>query len=343
MKLSEYDYELDSSLIAQEPAKERTKSRLMVLDKTNQTWKHHPQFSDIIQYFHKGDVLVLNNTKVLYARLLGQRQTGGKVDMLILDSCDDQATALIQTGKYPKINEVYNIGKYKARIVERVDSGWHGVFQKNSVFKIMEEIGRPPLPPYVKRTNDEPKERIKEDMERYQTTYAKELGSIAAPTAGLHFTPELLEQLKSKGVQICYITLHVGIGTFLPIREEIIENHTMHSEYYKISQEVADTINQALKENRRIIATGTTTCRTLEATGQTGKIIPTEGATSIFIYPGYKYKIIQALITNFHLPKSTLLLLVSALAGTDFIKQAYKEAVEKKYRFFSYGDAMFIQ
>lgn len=343
MKISDFDYELNPDLIAQEPAKERNKSRLMMVDRESKTWKHCNAFSDIVDFLHKGDVLVLNNTKVLYARLLGHRQTGGKVDMLIIECNGDKATALIQTGKHPQIGEVYTFGSHSAKILGRNDTGWEVDFQGDDVFQIMEEIGRPPLPPYIKRNKEDSESRLKEDIERYQTIYAKEPGSVAAPTAGLHFTPELLQTIKNKGVEILYVTLHVGLGTFLPIREDEVEKHKMHREYYRITPEVAERINLALKENRRIIATGTTSCRTLEAAGRTGKIIPQEGSTDIFIYPGFEYKIVKALITNFHLPKSTLLLLVSAFAGTDFIRQVYKEAVEQKYRFFSYGDAMFIQ
>ncbi|NUM36510.1 MAG: tRNA preQ1(34) S-adenosylmethionine ribosyltransferase-isomerase QueA [Candidatus Brocadiae bacterium] len=342
MKLSDFDYALDPSLIAQEPAKEREESRLLVLDKNLGQWEHKKNFGEILNYFRSGDVLVLNNTKVLHARLLGNRETGGKVDSLLISSFEDKAIAMIQTARCPKVGEKYTFGSYTAKVEKREKDGWLLSFQGVPAFKIMEELGLPPLPPYIKRKGEQRKEKESQDRQRYQTVYAQHPGSIAAPTAGLHFTESLLSQIKQKGVEILYVTLHVGTGTFLPVKCDEIEQHQMHTESYQMAEETAIKINLALKEKRRILATGTTSCRTLETSGKSGQIVPGSGNTNLFIYPGYEYKIVSGLITNFHLPKSTLLLLVSAFAGKDLIFRAYQDAIQKQYRFFSYGDAMFI-
>ena len=342
MKLSDFDYDLDPSLIAQEPAREREDSRLLVLNRNLGQWEHKKNFREILNYFHPGDVLVLNNTKVLNARLLGNRETGGKVDTLVVSSFEDKAIAMIQTARRPKAGERYFFGPYQAIVEKKEEEGWKLCFQGIAVSKIMEEIGLPPLPPYIKRKGEERKQKEKEDRQRYQTVYARNPGSIAAPTAGFHFTEHLLLEAKQKGVEVLYVTLHVGTGTFLPVKHEEIEQHQMHTETYEILEDTAARINLALKEKRRIIATGTTSCRTLEASGRNGEIVPGKGSTNIYIYPGFSYKIIDALITNFHLPKSTLLLLVSAFAGKDLIMKAYQDAILQKYRFFSYGDAMLI-
>lgn len=342
MKLSDFDYFLDPSFIAQEPAKTREQSRLLALDKTKGQWEHKKNFGEILNYFRPGDVLVLNNTKVLNARLLGQRVTGGKVDSLIVSSFEDKAIAMIQTARSPKIGEKYLFGPYHAIVEKREEKGWKLCFQGVAVSKIMEEIGFPPLPPYIKRKGEEKKNKEKEDRERYQTVYAIHPGSIAAPTAGLHFTEPILMEARQKGVEILYVTLHVGTGTFLPVKCSEVEQHQMHTETYEITEETAIRVNLALKEKRRVIATGTTSCRTLESSGKSGQVLPGTGSTNLYIYPGFNYKIVNALITNFHLPKSTLLLLVCAFAGTDLVLRAYQDAIEQQYRFFSYGDAMFI-
>lgn len=347
MEITEFDYELDPNLIAQEPSQRREESRLLVVDRQTQTWQHYDHFSNIAQFLHPGDVLVLNNTKVLYARLVGHRTSGGKVEALILRSQDNSAEALIQTTHVPKINEPYFFGPHTATVQKRGEEGWILQFTNATVVQVMQEIGLPPLPPYIKRKHSKESttltdQHTAQDRERYQTVYAQIPGSVAAPTAGFHFTKTLLEQLKQSGIEIVEVTLHVGTGTFLPIKVAQIEQHKMHYESYNISEQVADTINTALQQGRRIIATGTTSCRTLESAGQTGRIQPGSGQTNLFIYPGYTYRIVRALITNFHLPKSTLLLLVSAFAGTQLIRQAYQSAIACRYRFYSYGDAMFI-
>ncbi len=346
MNITEFDYNLPEELIAQEPPKDREESRLLVVNRNQHTWQHYEKFSLIENYFQPGDVLVLNNTKVLYARLIGKRATGGKVEALILHSQNNIAEALIQTTRRPKEGEKFQFGSYQSTILGRGKEGWNLDFGTANVMKIMQEIGLPPLPPYIKRkyknedTTKHP--QVLFDRERYQTIYAKVLGSVAAPTAGFHFTPNLLEKLRAKGVEITEVTLHVGTGTFLPIKVEQIEQHVMHYESYSVSPETATIVNTALDQGRRVIATGTTSCRTLESAGVTGRIIPGENETNLFIYPGYNYKIIQGLITNFHLPKSTLLLLVSTFAGTELIRKVYEDAIQKRYHFFSYGDAMFI-
>lgn len=347
MEISDFDYELDPALIAQEPALHREESRLLVVDRQNKSWQHYDRFSAIVNFLHPGDVLVINNTKVLYARLVGQRLTGGKVEALVLHSQHDEAEALIQTTRMPKLNEQYHFGPYTATVLGRSEEGWRLRFAGVSVMQIMQEFGLPPLPPYIKRKHSKESptqvdQHTVADRERYQTVYAQIPGSVAAPTAGFHFTKELLATLKERGIEIVEVTLHVGTGTFLPIKVDRVEQHQMHHETYEISPAAALVLNQALQQKQRIIATGTTSCRTLEAAGQSGRIMAGQGQTNLFIYPGYSYKIVQSLITNFHLPKSTLLLLVSAFAGSELIQQVYQDAIAHRYRFYSYGDAMFI-
>lgn len=339
MKVSEFNYELPEELIAQTPLEKRDESRLMILDRKSQTIEHK-KFKDIIEFLKPGDVLVRNNTKVIPARLYGQKETGAKVEFLLLNNIEgDIWESIVRPGNKLHVGTKVNFGegKLQAEILEIMPGGTRKVkFHYSGIFnEILDEIGLMPLPPYIH-------ESLKEKG-RYQTVYAKYNGSAAAPTAGLHFTPELLEQLEEKGVQIANVTLHVGIGTFRPVKEDTVENHQMHSEHFYIKQEDAEKINLAKKEGRRVIAVGTTSCRVLETIAdENGMVKPTEGDTQIFIYPGYKFKCLDGLITNFHLPQSTLLMLVSALAGKDFVMNAYEEAVKDGYRFFSFGDAMFI-
>ena len=340
MKVTEFDYELPEELIAQTPIKKRDESRLMVLNRKEQTIEHRI-FKDIIDYLKPGDVLVRNNTKVIPARLYGRKETGAKVEFLLLNNIEgDIWESIVRPGNKLHVGAkvVFGDGILQAKILEVMPGGTRKVeFKYDGIFnEILDEIGLMPLPPYIH-------ESLKE-KDRYQTVYAKYDGSAAAPTAGLHFTPELLEKIQEKGVEIANVTLHVGIGTFRPVKEDTVEAHKMHSEHFYIKQEDVDKINKAKKEGRRVIAVGTTSCRVLEsiADEKTGIVKQIEDDTEIFIYPGYKFKCIDGLITNFHLPQSTLLMLVSALAGKDYIMKAYKEAVKERYRFFSFGDAMFI-
>ena len=340
MKVSDFNYDLPEELIAQTPIQKRDESRLMVLDKTNQTIEHKV-FKDILDYLKPGDCLVRNNTKVIPARLYGIKEdTGVNVEFLLLHRIEgDIWEVMVHPGRRLKKGAriTFGDGLLKAEILEQMDNGNRKVrFEYKGIFnEILDKIGLMPLPPYIK-------ERLK-DKDRYQTVYAKYEGSAAAPTAGLHFTDELLEKIKAKGVQIANVTLHVGIGTFRPVKVENIEDHNMHSEHYYIKQEDADKINNARKNGGRIISVGTTSCRVLESVAdENGFVKEVEGDTSIFIYPGYKFKCIDCLITNFHLPESTLIMLVSTLAGKEFVMKAYEEAVKEKYRFFSFGDAMFI-
>ncbi len=337
MDINEFDYYLPQELIAQTPLEKRDSSRLLVLDK-NTGEICHKQFFNIIDYLHEGDVLVLNNTKVLPARLHGVKEdTKAVIELLLLKEMgNDTWECLAKPARRIKEGTVVEFSKeLKAKCVKVLDDGirhmqmiYDGIF-----LEILEKLGEMPLPPYIH-------EKL-EDKDRYQTVYAKEPGSAAAPTAGLHFTKELLKKIEEKGVLIQYVTLNVGLGTFRPVEENTIEDHKMHSEFYQISQEVADNLNKAMAEKRRIVCVGTTSLRTLEAAYDNG-FKEKSGWTDIFIYPGYKFKAVNALITNFHLPKSTLVMLVSALAGRDNILNAYKIAIENKYRFFSFGDAMFI-
>ncbi len=341
MKVADFNYNLPEELIAQVPIQKRDESRLMVLDKENKTIEHKV-FKDILDYLRPGDCLVRNNTKVIPARLYGTKeQTGANIEFLLLNRIEgDVWEVMVRPGKklMPGAKVSFGDGILKAEIIEKLDGGSRKVkFEYNGIFnEILDEIGLMPLPPYIK-------ERLKE-KDRYQTVYAKYEGSAAAPTAGLHFTDELLETIKEKGVDIANVTLHVGIGTFRPVKVENIEEHDMHSEHYYMKEEDCKKINNARKNGGRIIAVGTTSCRVLESiSDENGMVKETEGDTNIFIYPGYKFKCIDALITNFHLPESTLIMLVSALAGKDYIMSAYEEAVKEKYRFFSFGDAMFIK
>ncbi len=340
MKVSDFNYNLPEELIAQTPIKKRDESRLMVLNRENKTIQHRI-FKDILDYLKPGDCLVRNNTKVIPARLYGiKEETGVNVEFLLLNRIEgDIWEVMVHPGRRLKqgAKVIFGNGILKAEILEHMDNGNRRVkFEYNGIFnEILDQIGLMPLPPYIK-------ESLK-DKERYQTVYAKYEGSAAAPTAGLHFTEDLLEQIKNKGIEIANVTLHVGIGTFRPVKVENIEEHDMHSEHYYIKKEDADKINKAKKNGGRIISIGTTSCRVLESVAdENGLVKETEGDTCIFIYPGYNFKCIDCLITNFHLPESTLIMLVSALAGKDFIMDAYNEAVKEKYRFFSFGDAMFI-
>ena len=341
MKVTDFNYNLPEELIAQVPIEKRDESRLMVLDKEKKTIEHKV-FKDILDYLKPGDCLVRNNTKVIPARLYGvKEETGANVEFLLLHRVEgDIWEVMVRPGKklMPGAKVSFGDGILKAEILEKMDDGNRKVkFEYNGIFnEILDKIGLMPLPPYIK-------ERLKE-KDRYQTVYAKYEGSAAAPTAGLHFTDELLEKIKEKGVEIANVTLHVGIGTFRPVKVENIEEHDMHSEHYYIKKEDADKINNARKNGGRIIAVGTTSCRVLESiSDENGIVHETEGDTSIFIYPGYKFKVVDNLITNFHLPESTLIMLVSTLAGKENVMNAYNIAVKEKYRFFSFGDAMFIK
>lgn len=341
MLLSEFDYDLKEELIAQHPLKERDSSRLMLLDK-NTGEVQHKIFRDIISYLNKGDCLVVNNTRVLPARLIGNKKdTEGKMEFLLLKRIDkDSWQALVKPGKRAKAGSEFYFGngELKATVMSIAEEGTRIVkFSYEGIFEeVLDRLGQMPLPPYIK-------EKL-QDKERYQTVYSKEEGSAAAPTAGLHFTNELLNKIREKGVEVAEVTLHVGLGTFRPVSEEVIEEHKMHSEYYIIDKETADKINRAKNGGGRVIAVGTTSLRCLESVAKkNGAIVEDSGWTDIFIYPPYKFKAIDALITNFHLPKSSLIMLVSALAGRENIMNAYKIAVEERYRFFSFGDAMFIR
>ena len=341
MKLSDFNYELPKELIAQVPIEKRDEARLMVLNKKNKTIEHKV-FKDILDYLKPGDCLVRNNTKVVPARLYGiKEETGAKVEFLLLNRIEgDIWEVMVKPGKklMPGVNVVFGNGLLKAEVLEKIEGGNRKVkFYYEGIFnEILDQIGLMPLPPYIK-------EKL-EKKEMYQTVYAKYDGSAAAPTAGLHFTEELLNKIKAKGVEIANVTLHVGIGTFRPVKEENIEDHDMHTEHYYIKEEDAEKINNTRKNGGRIIAVGTTSCRVLESVAdENGFVKEIEGDTNIFIYPGYKFKCIDSLITNFHLPESTLVMLVSALAGREFILNAYNEAVKEKYRFFSFGDAMLIE
>lgn len=341
MDVQQFDFELPEHLIAQHPLEDRTASRLLVLNKETGNILHQ-RFTNLIDHLVPGDVLVLNDSRVLPARLIGEKEgTGAKIEVLLLKSLgDDRWETLVKPGKRVKPGTVVVFGDGLLRCVceESTDMGGRIVrFSYEGIFyEILERLGTMPLPPYIH-------EQL-EDQERYQTVYARERGSAAAPTAGLHFTKEYLEQIAAKGVHITTITLHVGLGTFRPVSADRVEEHVMHAEYYEISQETADVVNAAKEEGRRVIAVGTTSCRTLETVGSAhgGRLAATSGWTDIFIYPGYPFSIIDGMLTNFHLPKSTLVMLVSALAGKENILNAYKSAVEQEYRFFSFGDAMLI-
>jgi len=340
MELSEFNYDLPQELIAQVPIKNRDESRLLILDRSTQTLEDKI-FRDIIDYLEPGDCLVRNNTKVIPARLYGKKDTGANVEFVLLKNIEgDIWEAMVRPGNKLHIGAkvIFGDGLLTAEILDTTEDGTRKVkFTYDGIFnEILDQIGLMPLPPYIH-------ESLK-DNDRYQTVYAKYEGSAAAPTAGLHFTPELLKKIEEKGIDIANVTLHVGIGTFRPVKETNIEDHHMHTEHYYIKQEDADKINKAKLAGKRVIAVGTTSCRTLEtiADPKTGMVSACEGDTGIYIYPGYKFKCIDGLITNFHLPESTLIMLVSAFAGKDYIMKAYKHAVDEKYKFFSFGDAMFI-
>ena len=340
MNKSDFDFYLPEELIAQTPLEKRDTSRLLHLDK--QTGEiEHKHFYDIKQYLHAGDCLVLNDSRVLPARLIGSRPTGGAVELVLLkDIGDNRWECLSRPGRKTKPGQELIFGNSElTAVVQEVTLGGNRIvkFSYEGIFlEILERLGKMPLPPYIKKEL--------QDSERYQTVYSKELGSAAAPTAGLHFTKELLAEIADMGVKICYVTLHVGLGTFRPVKADKIEDHEMHSEFCIVPDETAETVNAVKRAGGRVIAVGTTSCRTLESfTTEDGTLQATSGWTNIFIYPGYKFKCIDALITNFHLPESTLIMLVSALAGRENILNAYNTAVKEQYRFFSFGDAMFIE
>lgn len=340
MNLKDFWYPLPKELIAQHPLERRDQSRLLVLDREKQTMTHRI-FRDIQEYLQKGDCLVINNTRVIPARLLGQKEgTGGKIEFVLLKRLEDDVwEVILKPGRRAKPGSrfVFGDGRLRAEILRIADEGNRIVrFSYDGVFEeVLDQVGIMPLPPYITENLD--------DKERYQTVYSKVDGSAAAPTAGLHFTQELLDRLKEKGVNVVEVTLHVGLGTFRPVKVENIADHHMHKEFYSVSEQAAEAINRARENHQRVIAVGTTSVRVLETVAdEEGMIRPGQGETDIFIYPGYKFKAVDALITNFHLPESTLMMLVCAFAGRDFIMQAYQEAIEQKYRFFSFGDAMFI-
>ena len=337
---SDFYFDLPEELIAQDPLVDRSSSRLLVLDKNTGDVEHHV-FKDIVDYLNEGDCLVINNTKVIPARLMGEREgTGASIEVLLLKRQENDVwETLVKPGKKarPGTRISFGNGLLVGEVIDIVEEGnrlikfhYEGIFEE-----ILDQLGQMPLPPYITHQL--------QDKNRYQTVYAKYDGSAAAPTAGLHFTPELLAQVKAKGVEIAEVTLHVGLGTFRPVKEDNLLNHHMHSEFYNIEQSEADKINKAKAEGKRVISVGTTSTRTLEsAADENGMLKACSGWTEIFIYPGYQFKVIDALITNFHLPESTLVMLVSALAGREHVLAAYANAVEEKYRFFSFGDAMFI-
>lgn len=342
MNVNDFDFHLPEGLIAQTPLEDRTASRLLVLDKVsgNIEHRHFPNFVDELQ---AGDLLVLNDTRVLPARLMGvKEETGATIEVLLLkENGQDEWETLVKPAKRIKIGNVVTFGDglLKAECTEILEQGgrvfkfiYDGIF-----YEILDKLGKMPLPPYITETLD--------DQDRYQTVFAKERGSAAAPTAGLHFTEELLGQLRQKGVEIAFVTLHVGLGTFRPVSVDTIENHTMHAEYYSVTAETADAINNTKARGGRVIAVGTTSARTLETVGtaNAGEMVSTSGWTSIFIYPGYEFSVVDGLLTNFHLPKSTLLMLISALTSREHILSAYDAAIKENYRFFSFGDAMFIK
>ena len=341
MKTSDFDFDLPEELIAQTPLERRDASRLLVMDKTTGELEHR-HFYELPQFLRKGDCLVLNNSRVLPARLIGQRLPGGGACevLLLTEKGDGVWECLVRPGRRlkPGAKMTFGEGKLTATVEHELSDGNRLVkFLYEGIFlEVLEELGSMPLPPYIR-------EKL-EDKERYQTVYSKINGSAAAPTAGLHFTPELLQQIQDMGVKLCYVTLHVGLGTFRPVKAEDILEHEMHSEYCMISEEAAQTINETKRQGGRVICVGTTSCRTIESFAhEDGTMEAKSGWTNIFIYPGYRFKVLDGLITNFHLPQSTLIMLVSALAGREHVLHAYEEAVKEKYRFFSFGDAMLIQ
>lgn len=337
----DFYFDLPEELIAQDPLADRSSSRLLVLDKESGGVEHHI-FKEIINYLEPGDCLVLNNTKVIPARLIGHKEdTGAAIEVLLLKHLEDGTwETLVKPGKKarPGARIVFGDGLLTAEVEDIMEEGNRKIrFEYEGVFEeILDQLGEMPLPPYITHKL--------QDKNRYQTVYAKYEGSAAAPTAGLHFTPELLNALEQKGVKLAYVTLHVGLGTFRPVKEDNLLNHHMHTEYYQVSAKAAELINCAKANGHRVICVGTTSCRTIEsAADENGHLEESSGDTSIFIYPGYKFKVLDGLITNFHLPESTLVMLVSALAGREHVLAAYEEAIKKRYRFFSFGDAMYIR
>ena len=339
MNVSDFDFDLPEALIAQHPVEPRDASRLMVVNRDNKRIEHHT-FRDLVSLLKKGDVLVLNNTRVIPARLIGEKEgTEAKIEVLLLKRLElDVWEALVKPGKRLKAGQTVHFGNglLTCVLLDILDNGNRKVrFTYSGVFEtILDQLGQMPLPPYITAQL--------QDQGRYQTVYAKERGSVAAPTAGLHFTPELLDELQKKGVEIVEILLHVGLGTFRPVKVEDIREHIMHSEYYRVDEKAAEQINRAKQDGRRVIAVGTTAARTLESVGKQGRVVSGVGWTDIFIYPGYSFQVVDALLTNFHFPKSTLLMLVSALAGRELILKAYEDAIAEQYRFYSFGDAMLI-
>ena len=341
MNVNDFDYELPEELIAQDPIEDRSASRLLVLDK-NTGEIRHKVFREITEELRPGDCLVINNTKVIPARLYGVREgTGASIEVLLLKRRENDVwETLVKPGKKCKIGTriVFGEGTLKGEVTGIVDEGNRLIhFEYEGIFEeVLDRLGEMPLPPYITHKL--------QDKNRYQTVYAKYDGSAAAPTAGLHFTKELLEQIRAMGIEIAEVTLHVGLGTFRPVKAETVEEHHMHSEFYIVSEEAAEIINRTKKNGGRVICVGTTSCRTVESAAEPDGTVPAKsGWTEIFIYPGYRFKVLDALITNFHLPKSTLIMLVSALAGREHVLNAYREAVKERYRFFSFGDAMFIE
>lgn len=341
LKKSDFYFELPQELIAQDPLEDRASSRLLVLDKDTGAVSHHV-FKEIIEYLEPGDCLVLNNTKVIPARLLGEREgTGAHVEVLLLKRREgDVWETLVKPGRKcrPGDRLVFGGGLLRAKVLETVEEGNRLIrFEYQGIFEeVLDRLGEMPLPPYITHKL--------QDKSRYQTVYAKYEGSAAAPTAGLHFTRQLLEQIERKGIAVVYVTLHVGLGTFRPVKEDNVLNHHMHSEFYQVTEEAAEQINRTKAQGGRIICVGTTSCRTVESAADAdGRVVPGCGDTEIFIYPGYQFKVLDALITNFHLPESTLVMLVSALAGREQVLGAYEEAIRERYRFFSFGDAMLVK
>lgn len=340
MRKEDFYFDLPEELIAQDPLEDRSSSRLLVLDKETGKTEHHV-FKEIVDYLEEGDCLVLNDTKVLPARLIGAKVgTDAKIEVLLLKRKENDVwETLVKPGKKAKPGAKISFGDglLVGEVIDIVEEGNRLIqFQYDGIFEeVLDQLGEMPLPPYITHHL--------EDKNRYQTVYATHTGSAAAPTAGLHFTPELLQKIEEKGVKIARVTLHVGLGTFRPVKVENILEHHMHSEFYQIDEEAAQTINEAKDSGHRVICVGTTSCRTIESAAENGRLRATSGWTEIFIYPGYEFKILDCLITNFHLPESTLIMLVSALAGREHVLDAYAEAVKERYRFFSFGDAMFIK
>ena len=337
MLLKDFDYELPEELIAQTPIEPRNASRLMVLNKDSETIEHH-HFYELQKFLKAGDTLIFNDTRVIPARLIGHRESGGKVEVLLLRRIEgNKWETLVKPGKKATVgNRIKFSEELSCKVIDNTDFGGRIIeFEYEGIFEeILDRLGETPLPPYIHKKL--------EDGERYQTVYNKERGSAAAPTAGLHFTEEQMKELEESGINLGYITLHVGLGTFRPVKVENIEEHEMHEEFYTIPQETVDLIRRTKEAGGRVIAVGTTSIRALESAAESGELQAKTGATKIFIYPGYQFKVIDGIITNFHLPKSTLIMLISAFAGRDFILRAYKEAVKERYRFFSFGDAMII-